>query len=157
PCAPGSSQRRARQQELVVALVDDGKPRHQALTPGRRHLGISRLSPRAAFSTLNSKRRRDASLIPSAMHSIGYSLGALLGALLAAPSRRHVLFIGEGSFQLTSRKSSGSWNRLWTNTMRPSISFELATPLQTRITVHAGPNPRRTRNCRYGRIDPVSA
>ena len=35
--------------------------------------------------------------------SIGYSLGALLGTLIAAPQRRHLLFIGDGSFQLTAR------------------------------------------------------
>jgi indolepyruvate decarboxylase len=35
--------------------------------------------------------------------SIGYSLGALLGTLVAAPRRRHLLFIGDGSFQLTGR------------------------------------------------------
>jgi indolepyruvate decarboxylase len=38
--------------------------------------------------------------------SIGYSVGALLGALLAAPSRRHILFVGEGSFQLTAQELS---------------------------------------------------
>jgi indolepyruvate decarboxylase len=38
--------------------------------------------------------------------SIGYTVGALLGALLAAPGRRHILFIGEGSFQLTAQELS---------------------------------------------------
>ncbi len=38
--------------------------------------------------------------------SIGYSFGALLGTLLAAPDRRHVLFIGDGSFQLTAQELS---------------------------------------------------
>jgi indolepyruvate decarboxylase len=38
--------------------------------------------------------------------SIGYTVGALLGALLAAPARRHILFIGEGSFQLTAQELS---------------------------------------------------
>lgn len=33
--------------------------------------------------------------------SIGYTLPALLGSLLAAPERRQILFIGDGSFQLT--------------------------------------------------------
>src|SRR5262249_57771906 len=33
--------------------------------------------------------------------SIGYSLGALLGTLTAAPQRRHLLFVGDGSFQDT--------------------------------------------------------
>ncbi len=33
--------------------------------------------------------------------SIGYSVGALLGTLTAAPQRRHLLFVGDGSFQET--------------------------------------------------------
>lgn len=38
--------------------------------------------------------------------SIGYSLGALLGANIAAPDRQTILFIGDGSFQLTAQDIS---------------------------------------------------
>lgn len=38
--------------------------------------------------------------------SIGYSVGALLGTLTAAPERRHILFVGDGSFQLTAQELS---------------------------------------------------
>jgi indolepyruvate decarboxylase len=38
--------------------------------------------------------------------AIGCSLPATLGSLLAAPHRRHVLFIGDGSFQLTAQELS---------------------------------------------------
>jgi indolepyruvate decarboxylase len=38
--------------------------------------------------------------------SIGYSVGALLGALTAAPDRRHLLFIGDGSFQVAAQELS---------------------------------------------------
>ncbi len=38
--------------------------------------------------------------------TIGYTVGALLGTLLAARHRRHILFIGEGSFQLTAQEIS---------------------------------------------------
>src|SRR5262245_14606435 len=38
--------------------------------------------------------------------SIGYSVGALLGAMTAAPHRRHLLFIGDGSFQVTAQELS---------------------------------------------------
>lgn len=38
--------------------------------------------------------------------SIGYTLGSLLGTLCAAPERRHLLFIGDGSFQLTAQELS---------------------------------------------------
>jgi indolepyruvate decarboxylase len=38
--------------------------------------------------------------------SIGYALPALLGAMLAQPGRRHVLFIGDGSLQMTAQELS---------------------------------------------------
>lgn len=38
--------------------------------------------------------------------SIGYSVGALLGTCLAAPDRQSVLFVGDGSFQLTAQELS---------------------------------------------------
>jgi indolepyruvate decarboxylase len=38
--------------------------------------------------------------------SIGYSVGSLLGTLAAAPDRRHLLFVGDGSFQLTAQELS---------------------------------------------------
>src|SRR5580700_11351998 len=38
--------------------------------------------------------------------SIGYSVGALLGALTAAPDRRHILCIGDGSFQVSAQELS---------------------------------------------------
>ena len=38
--------------------------------------------------------------------AIGYSLPALLGSMKAAPDRRHILFIGDGSFQMTAQELS---------------------------------------------------
>jgi indolepyruvate decarboxylase len=38
--------------------------------------------------------------------SIGYTLPALLGSMLAAPQRRHLLFIGDGSLQMTAQELS---------------------------------------------------
>ncbi|WP_433621969.1 alpha-keto acid decarboxylase family protein [Nocardia sp. CA-120079] len=38
--------------------------------------------------------------------SIGYSVAALLGTLTAAPERRHLLFVGDGSFQQTAQELS---------------------------------------------------
>lgn len=43
--------------------------------------------------------------------SIGYSLPALLGAMTAEPARRGLLFIGDGSFQLTAQELSTILNR----------------------------------------------
>src|SRR6516164_7262935 len=38
--------------------------------------------------------------------SIGYSVGALLGSLTAVPDRRHLLFVGDGLFQITAQELS---------------------------------------------------
>jgi indolepyruvate decarboxylase len=38
--------------------------------------------------------------------SIGYSVGALLGTSTAAPERRHLLFVGDGSFQESAQELS---------------------------------------------------
>ncbi len=38
--------------------------------------------------------------------SIGYTVGSVLGTLTAAPRRRHLLFVGDGSFQLTAQELS---------------------------------------------------
>jgi indolepyruvate decarboxylase len=38
--------------------------------------------------------------------SIGYATPALLGAILASPGRRHILFTGEGSLQMTVQELS---------------------------------------------------
>jgi indolepyruvate decarboxylase len=38
--------------------------------------------------------------------SIGYSVGALLGSLTAAPEGRHILFVGDGSFQVAAQELS---------------------------------------------------
>ncbi len=38
--------------------------------------------------------------------SIGYSVGAVLGAAIASPTRRTLLFVGDGSFQLTAQELS---------------------------------------------------
>ena len=38
--------------------------------------------------------------------SIGYSVGALLGALTAEPNRRHLLLVGDGSFQVSVQELS---------------------------------------------------
>jgi indolepyruvate decarboxylase len=49
----------------------------------------------------------DTSVISQALWgAIGYTLPATFGSLLAAPERRHVLFIGDGSFQLTAQELS---------------------------------------------------
>jgi indolepyruvate decarboxylase len=43
--------------------------------------------------------------------AIGYTLPALFGSLVGAPSRRHLLFIGDGSFQLTAQELSSILRR----------------------------------------------
>lgn len=43
--------------------------------------------------------------------AIGHSLPALLGSMVSAPDRRHILFIGDGSFQVTAQELSTILNR----------------------------------------------
>lgn len=43
--------------------------------------------------------------------AIGFTLPALLGSCLAAPQRRHLLFIGDGSFQVTAQELSTLLNQ----------------------------------------------
>jgi len=38
--------------------------------------------------------------------SLGYALPAVLGTCLAAPERRHLLFLGDGAFQMTAQELS---------------------------------------------------
>jgi indolepyruvate decarboxylase len=45
-------------------------------------------------------------VVPAVWGSIGYSVGSLLGTLTAAPQRRSLLFVGDGSFQLTAQELS---------------------------------------------------
>jgi indolepyruvate decarboxylase len=60
-----------------------------------------------AYSILGLKLPTGCSFIGSInWGSIGYSVGALLGALTAAPQRRHLLFVGDGSFQVTAQELS---------------------------------------------------
>jgi indolepyruvate decarboxylase len=60
-----------------------------------------------SFSLLGLKLPPNCTFIGSInWGSIGYSVGALLGALTAAPERRHVLLIGDGSFQVTAQELS---------------------------------------------------
>ncbi|TWB93535.1 indolepyruvate decarboxylase [Bradyrhizobium macuxiense] len=60
-----------------------------------------------SFVLLGLKLPADCTFIGSInWGSIGYSVGALLGALTAAPHRRHLLFLGDGSFQVTAQELS---------------------------------------------------
>ncbi|MCC8961615.1 alpha-keto acid decarboxylase family protein [Bradyrhizobium sp. Pear76] len=60
-----------------------------------------------SFALLGLKLPTDCTFVGSInWGSIGYSVGALLGALTAAPHRRHLLFLGDGSFQVTAQELS---------------------------------------------------
>jgi indolepyruvate decarboxylase len=60
-----------------------------------------------AFTLLGLKLPPKCSFVGSInWGSIGYSVGALLGALTAAPERRHILFVGDGSFQVSAQELS---------------------------------------------------
>ncbi|QBR01596.1 alpha-keto acid decarboxylase family protein [Paraburkholderia pallida] len=60
-----------------------------------------------SFSLLGLKLPPNCTFIGSInWGSIGFSVGALLGALTAAPERRHILLVGDGSFQVTAQELS---------------------------------------------------
>ena len=60
-----------------------------------------------SFVLLGLKLPPDCTFIGSVnWGSIGYSVGALLGAMTAAPNRRHLLFVGDGSFQVSAQELS---------------------------------------------------
>ena len=60
-----------------------------------------------SFVILGLKLPRNSTFVGSInWGSIGYSVGALLGALTAAPDRRHILLIGDGSFQVSAQELS---------------------------------------------------
>ena len=80
----GSIQSFLREGDVLIA--EDG-------TSSSGAMGLT-LPPRCTFVT------------QAVWGSIGYSLGALLGTMIAAPQRRHLLFIGDGSFQLTAQELS---------------------------------------------------
>ena len=63
---------------------------------GTSHIGLSAQQLPANVKYINSP----------IWGSIGFTLPATLGSQLAEPGRRHVLFIGDGSFQLTAQELS---------------------------------------------------
>ncbi|MFI5914730.1 alpha-keto acid decarboxylase family protein [Dactylosporangium sp. NPDC051541] len=61
----------------------------------------------AYFGSARQPLPRDCAFVGQPLWgSIGYTLPALLGTMLAAPDRRHVLLIGDGSLQLTAQELS---------------------------------------------------
>ena len=61
----------------------------------------------ALFSAAETLMPEGAKFIGQTFYgSIGYTVGATLGASLAAPDRRVVLFVGDGSFQVTCQDLS---------------------------------------------------
>ncbi len=59
------------------------------------------------FGLLETRVPDDATVIAQSLWgSIGYSVGAMMGAALAAPKRRTILFVGDGSFQLSAQEIS---------------------------------------------------
>jgi indolepyruvate decarboxylase len=60
-----------------------------------------------SYGSLGLRLPQDCTVVSQAIWgSIGYSVGSLLGTLTAAPDRRHLLFVGDGSFQLTAQEIS---------------------------------------------------
>jgi indolepyruvate decarboxylase len=61
----------------------------------------------AFFGSANLKLPADSTYISQPIWgSLGYGLPAALGACLASPERRHLLFLGDGAFQMTAQELS---------------------------------------------------
>jgi indolepyruvate decarboxylase len=61
----------------------------------------------SGFGAGSLKLPPDCAFVSQAVwESIGYATGASLGTLVAAPQRRHLLFTGDGSFQMTTQQLS---------------------------------------------------
>ena len=59
------------------------------------------------FASSNLKLPEEATFIGQPIWgSLGYGLPAVLGTCLAAPKRRHLLFLGDGAFQMTAQELS---------------------------------------------------
>jgi indolepyruvate decarboxylase len=111
---PQKSAQRARAMPAAVMKMDGGglAPLTQAaywqaiqdyLRPG----DVLYVDNGTAFTLFGLKLPRDCTIVGSVnWGSIGYSVGALLGALTAAPNRRHVLLVGDGSFQVSAQELS---------------------------------------------------
>ena len=108
--AAGSPRRAAG--ELQAPEADDSDKLTQAaywpaiqnyLRPG----DVLYIDNGTAYAVLGLKLPPGCSFIGSInWGSIGFSVGALLGGLTAAPHRRHLLFVGDGSFQVTAQELS---------------------------------------------------
>jgi len=60
-----------------------------------------------SYATFGLKLPPGCTFVPQVLWgSIGYTVGSLLGTLTAAPHRRQLLFVGDGSFQLTAQEVS---------------------------------------------------
>jgi indolepyruvate decarboxylase len=60
-----------------------------------------------SYASLGLRLPEDCTVVAQSIWgSIGYTVGSLLGTLTAAPGRRHLLFVGDGSFQLTAQEVS---------------------------------------------------
>jgi indolepyruvate decarboxylase len=113
----------------AVSQVEDRTPRQAAATTGRtrahgsgpltqaaywqaiqgylRRGGVLYIDNGTSYAVLGLELPPDCTFIGSVnWGSIGYSVGALLGALTAAPDRRHLVFVGDGSFQVSAQELS---------------------------------------------------
>jgi indolepyruvate decarboxylase len=111
PQSKASASRRAP--SAMTAAPTDGSGRltqaayWRAIQDYLRPRDVLYIDNGTAYAILGLKLPTGCSFIGSInWGSIGYSVGALLGALTAAPHRRHLLFVGDGSFQVTAQELS---------------------------------------------------
>jgi indolepyruvate decarboxylase len=81
--------------------------------------------------------------------SLGYALPAVLGTCLAAPERRHLLFLGDGAFQMTAQELS---TILWRD-LNPIIFLVKTTATLSSVLIYGADSSYHDINpWRYGRF-----
>jgi indolepyruvate decarboxylase len=110
---PQVTSRPARQVAAAAAAQADGSAKltqaayWQALQGYLRPGDVLFTDNGTSYAIFGFRLPPDCTVVASVIWgSIGYSVGALLGTLTAAPQRRHLLFVGDGSFQETAQELS---------------------------------------------------
>ena len=104
-------------EKILQPSIPDYTPINQAITQERFWINMAHFfnpgdiiiaeTGTSMFGTLATPIPDDATFIAQCLWgSIGYTVGAVLGAAMAAPTRRTLLFVGDGSFQLTAQELS---------------------------------------------------